>query len=100
MIKQKVLITGSLGFIMSNFIRRAAHKKEPYDFVCIDKISKPEMYNNFYVNKNHMLYIADICSPHIIDKIFETEQPDIVIHAAAHTHVDESLKDPNDFIYN
>lgn len=98
--KQKVLITGALGFIMSNFLRRAYFKKEPYEFVCIDKISKSEIFNNIYINKNHTTHYADICDDHIINRIFEIEQPDIVIHAAALTHVDESLKDPNAFVYN
>lgn len=98
--KQKVLITGALGFIMSNFLRQASYRKEPYEFVCIDRISKSETFNNIYINKNLTTYIADICDPHIISRIFEVEKPDIVIHAAALTHVDESLKDPNAFAYN
>jgi dTDP-glucose 4,6-dehydratase len=98
--KQKVLITGALGFIMSNLLRRAFHKKEPYDFVCVDKISKSEIFNNIYTNKSLTTHYADICDEHIINRIFEIEQPDIVIHAAALTHVDESLKNPNAFAYN
>lgn len=97
--KKKCLVTGSLGFIFSNFIRKACYEKAPYTFVTLDKAILPGSLNNVYVNKalsNN--YIADITDEHIINKIFELERPDIVIHGAAESSVDSSLTDANTFV--
>lgn len=100
---QKVLITGSCGFIFSNFVRKIIHdsgqnrEKYPFkDIVSLDKVSGNS--NLLYINKNHTFHIADIRDQHIIDIIFQHERPDIVIHGAAETFVDYSLSDPNSFI--
>jgi dTDP-glucose 4,6-dehydratase len=93
---KKVLITGSCGFIFSNFIRRAIYEKQPYSFVSIDMVSGNA--NALYSHKNHVFHIADIRDSHVIDKIFQFEQPDIVIHGAAESFVDYSLTNPNSFV--
>ena len=96
--KSKLLCTGTAGFIMSNFIRKAIYDKAPYDLISIDRISKSSLLNNIFVNKSHTFYLADICDEHIINRIFEYEKPEIVLHGAACSFVDDSLKNPNDFI--
>lgn len=98
--KLKCLVTGSGGFIFSNFIRKAIYEKKPYEFVSIDKITKSSVLNNIYNNKNNSFYIGDIADDHFINVIFEYERPDIVINGAAESFVDDSLKDPNKFIHS
>lgn len=99
MSKKKVLVTGVLGFIFSNFIRKAVFEKHPYQFITLDKAVLPSSLNNMYVNKSlSSNYIADITDEHVINRIFEFEKPDIVIHGAAETFVDYSLSDPNRFV--
>lgn len=93
---KKVLITGTCGFIFSNFIRKAIYEKHPYSFVSVDKMSGNA--NALYQHKNHAFHLADIRDQHIIDKIFQFERPDIVIHGAAESFVDYSLSDPNSFV--
>lgn len=100
---KKVLITGALGFIFSNFIRKAMykqlHEKYPYTYCTVDKVAFDKTINNTYVNKNlGGSYFADVCDEHIMDKIFLFEKPSIVIHAAAESSVDQSIKDPNSFV--
>jgi dTDP-glucose 4,6-dehydratase len=95
--KPKILITGSCGFILGNFIRKAIYEKYPYQFVSIDKVNSNAI-NSMYWNKNHIFHVADIRDQHIVDVIFHFEKPDIVIHGAAETHVDNSLSDPNSFV--
>lgn len=97
--RKKILITGTAGFIFGNFIRKVIYEKQPYTFVSIDRINNNAI-NSLYWNKNHTFYIADIRDQHVIDTIFQFEQPNIVIHGAALTHVDESLKDPCAFVSN
>lgn len=98
--KQKLLITGSGGFIMSNLIRRMIYEKLQYDIISIDKVTKSSVLNNIYSNKNHTFYIGDIADGHFVNVVFEYERPDIIIHGAAETFVDDSLKDPNKFIHS
>lgn len=100
MTKRKLLVTGSCGFIAGNFIRDAIHQKSSYDFVSIDRVQNSSLLNNIYIHKSHTFYVGDIADEHFINVIFEYEKPDIVIHMAALTHVDNSLKNPNDFIHS
>lgn len=95
---RKVLITGSGGFIFSNFIRKAIFEKQPYNFISVDKVTKSSVLNNIYQNKSHTFYIGDVADSHFMNVLFEYEKPDIVIHGAAESFVDDSLKDPNKFI--
>lgn len=97
---KKILITGGLGFIFSNFIRKAIYQKHPYTFVNIDKANNKKSIQDRYINRNHKFYLCDIVDHNLVDTIFMIEKPDIVIHAAALTHVDNSLKDPSAFILN
>ncbi|CAB4196514.1 RfbB dTDP-D-glucose 4,6-dehydratase [uncultured Caudovirales phage] len=93
---KKLLITGTAGFILGNFIRKMVYEKQPYQLVSVDMVKNNT--NSMYWNKNHTFYIADIRDQHIMDKIFQFEKPDIVIHGAAETFVDTSLTDPNSFV--
>lgn len=101
--KQKILITGSCGFIFGNFLRKIIYlsgkspEKYPYSVISLDKVNTNTI-NSMYWNKNHIFYIADIVDQHIVDTIFKFENPDIVIHGAAETFVDYSLTNPNKFI--
>ena len=92
MAKTKILVTGSGGFIFSNFVRHMLYYyANQYSLVSIDKITNPKNLHNIYANKNHSFYMADVTDAHIINNIFELEKPDIVIHAAAESNVQDSL---------
>ncbi len=101
---KKVLVTGTCGFIFGNFIRKAIYdqnQKKPqdrqYTFVSVDRVTA-NATNSMYWNKNHVFHPADLRDQHVMDVIFQFEKPDIVIHGAAETFVDTSLKDPNSFV--
>ena len=79
---KKVLITGSCGFVMSNFIRKSLHNKLDYVFVSLDKVKKHFGLHNVYANKGHTFYIGNILDNHFLDVVFSLEKPDYVIHAA------------------
>lgn len=79
---KRVLVTGSGGFIFSNFIRKALFNKSEYVFVSIDVCRGSNVLNNIYANKGHKFYIGDVADRHFINVIFELERPDIVIHGA------------------
>lgn len=95
--KKKLLVTGSCGFIFSNFIIYALQHTD-WDFVSIDKITCAGSLLNVPQVKRHKLYIGDICDYHFVKKVFEIEKPDIVIHGAAESFVDKSIENSYDFI--
>jgi len=82
--KKKVLITGSCGFVMGNFLRKAIYERAAYNFVSIDRVNS-NVINSMYWNKNHIFHVADIRDRHVLDIIFQFEKPDIVIHGASET---------------
>lgn len=94
MTNKKILITGSCGFVFSNFLRKIVHDKKKYGIVSIDRVNENTV-NSMYWNKDHNFHVADIRDPHIIDTIFKFEQPDIVIHGAAETRDESSFMTSN-----
>lgn len=98
--RKTVLVTGSAGFIFSNFIRKVVREyKDKYSFVSLDACKGPNMQNNIYVNGGHKFYVADITDRHVMDVIFQVERPDIVVHAAAESFVDSAIADPGAFVH-
>lgn len=93
----KVLVTGSCGFIFSNFIIYALQNTK-WDIVSIDKLTYAGSLLNVPQVKRHKLHIGDICDQHFIKKIFAIEKPDIVIHGAAESHVDNSINSAGAFV--
>jgi dTDP-glucose 4,6-dehydratase len=98
MSKQKLLVTGSCGFIFSNFVRLALKDNYPYEIVSIDKVTRPSNLHNVYANRGHKFYLGDVTDRHFIDTVFRLEKPDLVVHGAAESHVDDSISNPNVFI--
>lgn len=95
---KKILITGSCGFIGSNFVRYATYNKLPYQISSVDKLVYQHSKNNLYINKDHSFYMGDICDFHFMKNVFELEKPNIVINFAAETHVDQSIENPVNII--
>lgn len=91
MSRKKILVTGSGGFVLSNFIRYVLKNFNTYNIVSVDKCTDPNVLNTIYSNKGHNFHIADVCDHHIIDTIFQLERPDYVIHGAAELRDHDSL---------
>jgi dTDP-glucose 4,6-dehydratase len=77
----KLLITGSCGFLLSNFIIYALQETD-WDLVSIDKLTSGSLRNVPQV-KRHKLYVGDICDQHFVGKVLQVERPSIIIHGAA-----------------
>lgn len=91
----KILVTGGLGFIGSNFVRHILQKYPTYRITNLDKITycgNPDNLKDLENNPNYHFVKGDICDKEIIDKIMENT--DIVIHFAAESHVENSIQDP------
>lgn len=79
---QKCLITGSAGFLLGFFIRKAFRDGEPYQFIGLDRFNKRSSLTGQYTNKNYSFHIGDVNDDHCTDVLFELVRPDVVIHGA------------------
>ena len=98
--KNKILITGGLGFIGSNFIRKIL-KNKSYEVLNIDKISKVSIKNKllkFEKYKNYSFKKCDLKNFKKLQSIIKNFKPKLVINFAAESHVDNSIKHPKEFI--
>lgn len=89
----RIMLTGSCGFLLSNFIIYALQETN-WDMISIDKLAKSKNIKNVPQVKRHKLYIGDICDKNLIEKIFEVEKPDILIHGA----IESDINKMNDLI--
>ena len=97
----KFLVTGGAGFIGSNFLHYMTNKYPEDYFVCLDALTYAGNYENIkeLENKNNYKFVkGDIKDIELVDKLFATEKFDYVVHIAAETHVDNSIKHPEIFI--
>jgi nucleoside-diphosphate-sugar epimerase len=91
----KVIISGGLGFIFSHVTEYLVSKG--YEVIVIDNCS--EGSHREIVNGSFRFYEVDMATPHAKD-IIELEDPEYIIHAAAHSDVDGSIKNPIKVINN
>lgn len=96
--KKKVLLTGPCGFIFSNFIKKALKEESEYTFVGVDKIVSP--HNLYSINNDYKLHIGDIADEHFMNVVFRVEKPDIIIHSAAESFVDDSIRKALPFVHS
>lgn len=92
-----VLVTGGAGFIGSNFLLLMV-KRYPYDrFINVDSLTYAGNLKNLsdiQEENNYAFFKADIRNKEELEKIFQSEEPDAIVHFAAESHVDRSIMNP------
>ncbi len=96
------LVTGGAGFIGSNFIHYMFGKYgDDIRIINVDALTyagNPENLKEVQDQDNYVFVRADICDREAISRIFTEYDIDRVVHFAAESHVDRSIKNPEIFI--
>ena len=98
---KNILITGSAGFIGSNFVPYFLAKYKNYNLINLDLLTYAGNLENLQECKNNPRYTfikGDICNRDLVEFIFDKYDIKGVIHFAAESHVDNSIKNPEVFI--
>ena len=91
-----LLITGGAGFIGSNFVNYMLHHYPDYQIINIDKLTYAGSKSNLADadnNANYLFIQADITNRTLVNAIFNEYDITGVVHFAAESHVDRSIKD-------
>lgn len=101
MMNKKILITGGAGFIGSHVVRLFVEKYANYHIFNLDALTYAgnlENLKDVEDKPNYTFIKADIVDENVINALFEEHKFDGVIHLAAESHVDRSIKDPLAFV--
>lgn len=93
----KILITGGAGFIGSNFVHYWVQHHPGDVVVVLDKLTYAGNLENLEPVKDKITFVqGDICDEAVVREVMEGV--DTVVHFAAESHVDRSIKNPDVFV--
>ncbi|MBR1479885.1 MAG: dTDP-glucose 4,6-dehydratase [Alphaproteobacteria bacterium] len=96
-----ILVTGGAGFIGSNFVPYFCEKYPEYHVINLDKLTYAGSLDNLKECEgmpNYRFVKGDICDAGMLTSLFAENDIRGVIHFAAESHVDNSIKNPRAFI--
>lgn len=99
--KKTILITGGCGFIGSHVVRHFVKKYPEYKIINLDNLTYAGNLDNLKDIENCPNYVFEKCNIEDFDSVYEIVEDydvDNIIHLAAESHVDNSIKDPLRFV--
>jgi dTDP-glucose 4,6-dehydratase len=96
-----ILVTGGAGFIGSNFILQQLEADAATSLVNLDKLTYAGNLRNLEAvatNRRYEFVRGDIGDRGMVRGLLEKHQPSAILHFAAESHVDRSIRGPDDFI--
>ena len=99
--KKSILVTGCAGFIGSNFVPYFLEKYPQYNVVNLDLLTYAGDLENLKEvegNSRYRFVKGDICNRELVEYIFDAFDIRGVVHFAAESHVDNSIKNPGIFV--
>jgi len=96
-----VLVTGGAGFIGANFLNLLVPRFPEHRFVNLDALTYAANLSSLAGiadRPNYRLEVGDITDRARVEEVFQTHQPDVVVHFAAESHVDRSIHGPAAFV--
>lgn len=92
---KNILVTGAAGFIGSNFAEFMVNKHPDYNIIVFDKLTYAGNMDNLKKVMDKITFVqGDICDLEKVTETFEKYNIDSVVHFAAESHVDNSIKTP------
>ncbi|OGH11937.1 MAG: dTDP-glucose 4,6-dehydratase [Candidatus Levybacteria bacterium RIFCSPHIGHO2_01_FULL_36_15] len=95
----KLLVTGGAGFIGSNFILYWLNNYPQDKIINLDKLTYAGNLENLKKvekNSNYTFVKGNICDAEFIEGVIR--EIDVIVHFAAESHVDRSIREPSDFV--
>lgn len=78
--RTKILVCGSTGFLMSNFLRYILYRSSDFDVTGIDVLSSPNDIRKVYVHHRHTFYPGNVLDSRFMNIICEFVKPDFIIN--------------------
>jgi dTDP-glucose 4,6-dehydratase len=98
--EQTILVTGGAGFIGSNFILQWI-PRERTPILNLDKLTYAGNPRNLLQVSSQPAYRfrqGDVCDRDLVHTLLEENKPRAIVHFAAESHVDRSIRGPDDFV--
>ncbi|WP_436961400.1 dTDP-glucose 4,6-dehydratase [Streptomyces sp. SudanB182_2057] len=92
-----MLVTGGAGFIGANFVHHTVTRRSDFEVCVLDALTYAGDRDNLKEVAHDIRFVeGNVCDTELVDRL--VADADVVIHFAAESHVDNSLRDPGPFV--